>query len=81
MNCQHHNRLACLWTVWRSCIVPRLGGKRVIVPVEGSIQGHWFVLKKVGFEVRYIELGIANPPGYCANAVITVPDSRLVHTR
>jgi hypothetical protein len=29
---RHHNRIAFLWTVWRSSVVSRLGGKRVDRP-------------------------------------------------
>jgi hypothetical protein len=40
-----------------------LAGRVYIAPVAGSTQGHGLLPKKAGFAVRYIELGMVNPPG------------------
>src|SRR5436305_1640322 len=40
-----------------------LAGRVEIVPVAGSTHGHGLLPKNAGFELRYIEFGIANPPG------------------
>jgi hypothetical protein len=40
-----------------------LAGRVYIAPVAGSTHGHGLLPKKAGFELRYIEFGMANPPG------------------
>lgn len=44
-------------------VVARLAGRVCVAPVVGSTHGHALVPKKAGFEARYIEFGMANPPG------------------
>jgi hypothetical protein len=38
-------------------------GRMFTAPIAGSDHGHGLLPKKAGFEVRYIEFGIGNPPG------------------
>src|SRR5262245_26084272 len=52
-----------------------LAGSVYIAPVAGSIHGHGLSPKKAGFDVRYIDSGMANPPGVLCQCWVFVRKS------